>query len=972
MILSIDPSQLTELHAQLDKTVRGDVRFDRLYRTLYATDASIYEIVPAGVVLPRNTDDVVAVVNACRAHGVPIVARGGGTGLTGGAVGWGVQLDFSQYMTNVEDVDPTNRTVRVGTGVVLDELNATLSKHDLFFAPDLSTSSRATLGGMIANNACGAHSIRYGRTVDHVAELTCVLSDGSVVRWPADAATTVLDAEVHEIVAGVEGDVRQRFPRVMRSNGGYALDRLLRDDNRLGVGTLLCGSEGTLGLVVDATLRLEPVPHLKGMVVVHFDDLFAALDATPQMLEHQPCAVELVDRMIIDSALHDQSIKDRLGFISPQSRALMVVEWFADDVQELHERIEGFVAGMERAKIGFLHQRMLEAGEQHVVWEMRKRGLGLLMSRPGDTQPYAFVEDSAVPAENLGDYIRAFARILDEEGVPDASYYAHASVGVIHVRPALNLTTARDVSRMQSIADRVSDLAMRFGGTMTGEHGDGFLRSCWLEKLYGRSIVDAFRRVKHAFDPHGLMNPGKIVDPQPMTEHLRYGPEHHTTEFKTELDLAPHSGLANLGQMCSGVGQCRQRLVGTMCPSYMATGDELHTTRGRANALRSALSNRGLLSGLDDEALDDVMDLCLSCKACKTECPTGVDMARIKGEWLSRRNRVRGMSRGDRAAAYAPQLASIASRAPRLANAVMGSRLSRWFAERALGFDRRIAPPTLARQTFRRWWRARNGRESMDAGLRRPIVYFLDTWANHYTPNVAMAAVRVLEAADFDVIVPELVCCGRTLISKGLLSEARVQAAENIRRLRPFVDAGVRIVGSEPSCLLTLMDEYPALVPTDDAKALASAAEMIEATVLRATRDDDSSFSFAGEPLDLLLHGHCHQKAMVGTNAAVDVLSLPSGYSVREFNSGCCGMAGSFGHEQAHYDVAKAIGEQRLFPAVRSRGQSEIAVWGFSCACQIAHHTNVRPRHGIEWLADALSQDAQRSIRSRRVGLWRA
>ncbi len=943
----------------LGSRISGAVRFDRLYRTLYATDASIYEIVPTGVVLPRDVDDVIATVNCCRKYDVPMVARGGGTGLTGGAIGGGVLIDFSRFMTGVWEVDPDGRSVRVHPGVVLDELNAQLVEHGVFFAPDLSTSSRATIGGMIANNACGAHSVLFGRTVDHVVELTVVLSDGSVVRWPhdqtnGDGRRAEIDRQVNDIVTGVCDDIRARYPNILRKNGGYALDRVLGVRDRLGVGTLICGSEGTLGVVVEARLKLTNVPRCRGLVLVHFDDLFAALDATPVFLEYEPAAIELIDRLIMEAALRDPSLKGDLGFVTPQTQAIMAIEWFADTEADLRDRINGFVDDMGRRSIGFLRQPMFDLRQQHTVWEMRKRGLGLLMSRAGDVQPYAFVEDSAVPPERLGSYIREFRTILDEEDIPEAAYYAHASVGVIHVRPALNLKSARDISRMQSIADRVSDLALRYGGAMTGEHGDGLLRSCWLEKMYGRRIVDAFGRVKNAFDPQGLFNPGKIVDPLPMTEHLRYGSDHETIQIKTGLDFSPHSGLASLANMCSGVGQCRQKLVGTMCPSFQATGDEMHTTRARANALRSALSNRGLMDGLDDRALDEVMDLCLQCKACKTECPTGVDMGRMKSEWLSRRHQTVGMSPGNRAAAHAPRFLAMVSRVPRLANLVMQSRPARGWAEKRLGFDRRIRPPRLATKTFRQWWRQRRGPEHLQPGLANPVVYLVDTWANFCTPSVAIATVRVLESVGFQVIVPVLECCGRTLISQGLLCEAKTAATANVSRLLPYAKRDISIVGSEPGCLFTLADEYPALLGSTAAAVVASRVEMIETLVTRVAKTGDISIPFNEQTICLKLHGHCHQKAMIGMQDALEMLRLIPHCQVAEINSGCCGMAGSFGHEVAHYDIAKTIGEQRLFPAIRQRGTCDIAVWGFSCRCQIAHHTDVTPRHGVEWFADAL------------------
>ena len=940
----------------------GEVRFDPLSRTLYATDASIYEIIPAGVVLPATVDDVVTTVNVCRDAGLPVIARGAGTGLAGGAVGPGVQLDLSRHLRAVENLDVEALTVDVEPGVVLDELNAELAGHGLMFAPDVATSSRATIGGMIANNSCGARSVRYGRTVDHVLALTVVLGDGRVVTFGADPSA---DKGGDEAAAGIEAglsvirdrhhdEIVRRFPKVLRSNGGYGLDRLGEPGTPADAVKVLCGSEGTLGIVVRARLRLVPIPRHVGLVVLSFDDLFAALGTTPSILRHEPSAVELVDALIIEAGRANEAIRKRCDFLSGDPRALMIVELQEESADRLATRVEALLADGDACSASTGAVRVSEPTRQADVWNLRKAGLGLLMSKPGDAQPNAFVEDSAVDPSRLRDYIERFAAILKDEGV-DAGYYAHASVGCIHVRPVINLKLASDIEAMRRIADRVSDLACEFGGAMTGEHGDGIVRSCWIEKTYGPVLVDAFREVKRLFDSDGVLNPHKIVDPWPMTEHLRYGASFTARSPKTHLDFTTHGGMAGLVGMCSGVGQCRQRLVGTMCPSFMATDDEQHTTRARANALRVALSDRGLLDGLDDPHLAEVMDLCIGCKACKTECPTGVDMARLKVEYLSHRNRTHGATKRARMVADLPHRLGLPSRFPRLSNLVMRSPVVRALLESRYGLDRRVPPPRLANRTFRDWFRRYRKRRGAGDAPRGRVVYFVDTWTNHYRPEVGVAAVTLLERAGYEVLCPRTFCCGRPAISQGLLVEAKQLAEFNVRRLSRLASEGVPIVGTEPSCTLTLVDEYPQLVRLPGAARIAAQTSMIETFLRRLLDAEPEALTFHAPAGSLRYHAHCHQKALVGSGDAVALMRRVWSEAASEIDSGCCGMAGAFGHEVEHYDVSRAIGEQRLFPAVRNRGAAEIAVSGFSCHEQIQHHTGVANRHLIEYLADALA-----------------
>jgi FAD/FMN-containing dehydrogenase/Fe-S oxidoreductase len=949
----------------LRRTSSCQIRDDRLSRAIYATDASIYQIVPDAVVYPRCVRDVQTIVRLCAAHQVPLTARGAGTGLAGGCVNRGIIMDLSRFLNRIIRIDPAKRQAQVEPGVVLDELNARLLPHGLHFSPDVATANRATIGGMIGNNSAGAHSIVVGRTCDHVVSLDVVLADGSLVSWPASAAvaadrsenafadhclqtlTTVLHQYADEIAA--------RFPKVFRCNGGYALNRLAFEQKVTNPGQILIGSEGTLGIVVGATLNLLPLPRHKGLVVIHFGDLLGALRAVVPILSHRPAAVELVDKLILDRTRDNPAMRRRRGFLVGDPAAILIVELYDEDPADLKARLETLVDDLRQSQIGYAWPILTDPAQQADVWEVRKAGTGLLMSQPGDTQPYDFIDDCAVDPARLHEYLVRLHEVLATEGVPHAGYYGHASVGLIHVRPALNLKTARGVQQLRRIADRVSQLVCEFEGAMTGEHGDGLVRSEWLERLYGPRLLEAFRTIKSTFDPQGILNPGKIVDAPPMDRNLRYGPDYRAEKVPTVLDFSTWSGMAGLAEMCSGMGECRKRLSGTMCPSYTATGDELHTTRARANALRTALSNHGLLEGLSDPALNRVFDLCLSCKACKTECPTGTDITRLKSEWLYQRHRLRGVPRRSRLIArsvlWAGHLAKIAP----LANFLMQSEPLRLLLHYWYGLDRRARLPQFAPQTFRDWFSSHPAPTGpFPLGQ---VVYFVDTWTNFYQPQVGRAAVAALEALGAAVLVVPNVCCGRPLISQGLLSDARRLARQNVEILGPYAARGIPIVTTEPSCFSALVDELPQLVRTPAARTVASCVQPIESFIVAALalRPVEQQ-----QPMSkpLLLHGHCHQKALVGTADSLRLLSLCTTASVREIDSGCCGMAGAFGHEREHYEIARAIGEQRLFPAIRARADAEIVITGFSCREHIAQHTGVAARHVIELVAQALATAA--------------
>ncbi len=701
------------LEQALHDTLDGEVRFDRISRALYSTDASVYQIEPAGVVLPRTRADVVRVVQLAAEHRTSITARGGGTSQAGQAIGAGLVLDTSKYLNRILEVNVDERWARVEPGVVLDDLNAHLKPHGLRFAPDLSSSSRATVGGMMANNSSGARSIVYGKTIDHVLEQQVVLADGRIAHFrPVSGAelaaarqgdTTEARAyrAIPQIAATHADEIARRFPKVLRRVGGYNLDAFVDADAPVDLTKIMIGSEGTLGVVVEGRIRLVPLPIARAVLVVEFADVLEALAATPLILTHGPSAVEVMDRFILAHTKEVPTLDaTRRTVFSDDGGALLCIELAGDNVEALEPRIDR----LERALADSCRcrsTRAIDAAAQQRIWGLREAALGLSTAMRGDAKSISFVEDTAVPPERLRDYIERFLRIVNQHDTV-AGIYAHASVGCLHVRPVVNLKTADGVKRFESIANQVADLVLEFGGALSGEHGDGIVRGPFTERMFGSVLYEAFREVKRTFDPEGLLNPGKIVDSPPLSAHLRYGPSYPTAEPATWFDYSTHGGLGRAVEMCSGVGACRKKLEGTMCPSYRATLDEKHSTRGRANVLRLAMTGQLEEAGLGDGGVHDVLDLCLECRACKTECPTGVDVARFKSEFLADYWKRHGTPARARAFGHVHSAAKWGSRLAPLSNVVAQSAVGRWFAEELLGVDRRRETPTWTRDTLSR------------------------------------------------------------------------------------------------------------------------------------------------------------------------------------------------------------------------------------------------------------------------------
>src|SRR2546429_967805 len=790
---------------------------------------------PVGMGMPRGAADVQAALELARTNRVALLPRGGGTSLTGQTVNRALVIDFTRSMHHLLEVNPEEMWARVQPGLVQDELSHQVRAHGLLFGPDTSTSNRATLGGMMGNNSGGSHSIAYGLTVDHVLEIRALLADGTRVVFgdvtPEEALRrgrrAGLEGAIYREVARIRDayadEIRARYPHHWRRVAGYNLNELVGVGIKpgsvagdgaargLNMARLVVGSEGTLLTILEAKVRLVRRPAKTALGVIHYRALQEALESSQSILETGPYAVELTDKMILDLARDNIEQSQRMGFVQGDPAAILIVEYAGASDDEVRAKVAELEARRARERFGYAATLAFDPAEQQSIWKLRKAGLGLLLGMKGDKKPIAFVEDTCVDPRHLKDFVPRFADVFAKHDTRGA-YYGHCSVGCLHIRPVIDLKTPRGLEQVKAIADEITDLVLEFGGTISSEHRDGRARSPFLERMYGPTLMQAFRRLKKAFDPDNRMNPGNIVDSPGIIENLRYGVAYKTWEPRTLLDFSAQGGFAAAVEMCNGVGVCRKKLEGTMCPSYMATRDEEHSTRGRANALRAVLSGRLPASEFTGKRLHAVMDLCLECKGCKAECPANVDMAKLKYEFLYHYYQANGLPLRNRVFGRVAKLSALGARTPRLSNALNALPPVRWLLEKIVGIDRRRPLPALATETFEDWFR---GHAAPAGAPRGEAVLFHDTFVSYNTPEIGRAAVRLLEGAGYRVVLVDRKCCGRPLISKGMLDEAREHAAWNVARLVPYARRGVAIVGLEPSCSLTLRDEWVDLLRTD-------------------------------------------------------------------------------------------------------------------------------------------------------------
>jgi FAD/FMN-containing dehydrogenase/Fe-S oxidoreductase len=965
----------SRLAARLQRETEGEVFFDAASRGRYSTDASIYQIEPVGVIVPKTERDALIALQIARDEGVPVLPRGGGTSQCGQTVGAALIIDNSKYLNRILDFDKAARTVCVQPGVVLDQLNAWLKPHGLWYPVDVSTSAQATLGGMAGNNSCGSRSIRYGNMVHNVRAIDAVMADGAEYLFgatPADLAT--LDApegyrglvqKLRAIAAREAAEIEARYPKVLRRVGGYNLDSVAA--SAFNMSHLLVGSEGTLAYSKRIHLNLSPLPLHKTLGICHFPTFYRSMEVPQHIVKLDPAAVELVDRTMIGLARDNPAFRpivDRCVKGDPD--AILLVEFAGEDKAEQIARLKQLVELMGDLGLPDSVVEITDPVLQRDFWEVRKAGLNIMMSMKGDGKPVSFIEDCAVPLEHLAEYTDRLTRVFEKHGTR-GTWYAHASVGTLHVRPILNMR-ADGAYKMRAIAEEAAAMVREYKGAYSGEHGDGLVRSEWIAPMFGPRITKAFEEIKDLFDPAGLLNPGKIVRPSKMDDRslFRYPPGYKTQKIAAALDWTEHEadpehhgdGFAKAVEMCNNNGHCRKFDAGTMCPSFRATGEEQHLTRGRANTLRLALSGKLGAEGLTSPAVREAMDLCVSCKGCKRECPTGVDMAKMKIEVLHQYLQSHPLALKDRLVAYLPRYAPWASRFAGLMN--LRDRLPgmAWLSEKLLGLSARRTLPRWSGDTFF----ARPGSMQGGGTINGEVVLLVDTFNNYFEADNARAALAVLRAAGYVVHLPQAadaarpLCCGRTFLAAGLVDEAKSEARRMLAALQPFIERRVPIVGLEPSCLLGLRDEYLSLVPGADSAALAMQAMLFEEFIAREAAAGRLKLKLKALPQKkALLHGHCHQKAFDAMPAVQKTLALVPGLAVEVVTSSCCGMAGAFGYEAAHYEVSMKMAEASLLPAVRKADADTLIVAdGTSCRHQIHDGAQRTAVHVARVLASAL------------------
>ena len=958
---SADPSRAHPVAERLRREVDGDVLFDAASRGRYSTDASIYQVEPVGVVVPRTPEAARIALEIAVEAGVPILPRGAGTSQCGQTVGAALVVDASKHLNRVLEVDAKAGRALVEPGTVLDHLNARLKAEGLWFPVDVSTAAQATIGGMAGNNSCGSRSIAYGYMVHRVTGIDAWLADGTRGRFGpmagvSDPMIRALGEKAAALWKREKDEIDRRFPKVARRVAGYNLDAL--DPADLNLARLLVGSEGTLAWFERLELALAPLPRHKALGVAHFPRFYDAMDAAQHIVKLGPCAVELVDRTMIELSRANPAFAPTINaFVKGEPDAILLVEFAGEDKAAQEQGVERLAELM--ADLGFPGAvvALPGAAEQKALWDVRKAGLNIMMSMKGDGKPVSFIEDCAVPLEHLAEYTSRLTDVFRKHGT-EGTWYAHASVGCLHVRPVLNMKGDGAV-RMRAIAEEAAELVRRFKGAYSGEHGDGLVRSEWIEPFFGPRLTAALAEIKGWFDPKGLMNPGKIVNPPKQDDRslFRYKPGYRADPPATVLDWSAFGGMPAAVEMCNNNGHCRKFDAGTMCPSYRLTRDEAHLTRGRANTLRLALSGQLGPDGFASDAVREAFELCVSCKGCKRECPTGVDMARLKIEWLAEDRRRHGHGLRDRLVGDLPRYAPWAARMAPVANALQKLPGVPSLLEALAGFDRRRPLPSFASGS----WVARQPREGTGEGP--PVLLLADTFNHWFEPANLEAARRVIEATGHRAIVARApeggnLCCGRTYLSAGMPDQAKAQARRLVEALAPMIDRGIPLVGLEPSCLFTLQDEFTGLLPGDDRAArLATLAVPFERFAAKALREREVRWD-PGAAKNYRVHGHCHQKAFDTFEDTLAALRAIPGATVTAIESGCCGMAGTFGHE--HYDDSLAMGELAFLPAVRAApADAVIVASGTSCRTQSDHGAAREAVHPALALARALAADAR-------------
>lgn len=960
----------------LAKLIKGELHTDDLHRILYATDASVYRELPLGVAIPRDSDDVIQIVKYCYQHKIPIIPRAGGTSLAGQCVGIGLVVDVSKYMNKVVSIDAAAKTVTVQPGIIRDELNQILKPYNLMVGPNTSTANRATIGGMVGNNSCGSTSIVFGNTRDHVKSLKTVLSDGSLVDFGAltrdelreKSRLESIEGDIYRYISNLISDVElkkeidNQYPKssIKRRNTGYAIDELIsvEETETINVCSLLCGSEGTLAFTTEITIGLvDCPPKYEVLTAIHFSSVDASLRATPSIMKHLPFACELMDKTILDCTKGQRMYEPDRFFLEGDPEAVMLVSFRGETVASAQAEIDRLILSLQSENHGYSYPIITEKIDR--VWNLRKAGLGLLANLPGDRKAVACIEDTAVAIEDLSAYIREFTEIMDRYGQKSV-YYAHAGAGEIHLRPILDLKSEKDKQLFHDISLASARLVKKYKGSLSGEHGDGRVRAPFIKEMYGERIYSEFQKLKSVWDPHQILNPGKIVDAPPMNEYLRFDQKHVEKTYKTTFDFDSADGVLRAAEKCNGSGDCRKLPLsgGTMCPSFMATRNEKDTTRARANTLREVLTRPKGKNAWVNEELKEVMDLCLSCKGCTSECPSNVDMSTMKAEFLHQYQKENGIPLRSKLFANFNSLSRLGSTFGGLTNWTLKSSLTSGMLKKMMGVNPKRSFPIIASNPLRSRFKI-IVREYADVVKIKQVFFFCDEFTNYNDAEIGEKALRLLLTIGYDVKLVDHAESGRAAISKGVLDMAVEFANKNVSIFSNLISKESPLVGIEPSAILTFRDEYPKLVKPDlksRSKELAPNCFTIEEFLYRELKNGAiTSSMFDNSKRQIKLHGHCHQKALTDINEVAWLLSAPVNHSVEIIPSGCCGMAGSFGYEDEHYDVSMAIGELVLFPAIReAKDVIVIVASGTSCRHQILDGTGKSSMHVAELLWESL------------------
>ncbi len=961
----------------------GEIFTDNLHLAIYATDASTYREYPLAVVYPITTADLIELVRFARVQKVNLIARTAGTSLAGQVVGAGIIVDMSRHMTDIIEINPSEKWVRVQPGVILDELNKELAKHGLFFGPETSTSNRCMIGGMVGNNACGAHSLIYGSTRDHLLSVNAILSDGSEASFKAlsldefhekcklDNLEGKIYKQIHTILSDTDNQtsIRKEYPdaSLHRRNTGYAIDLLLEtepfvaDAPAFNFSKLIAGSEGTLALITEIKLNLVDLPpEHKAVMAVHFESLEQALAANLIALKYNPGAVELMDKTILDLSKQNLTQQRNRFFIKDDPEAILIIEFARESKDAIADIFESLEAALRKENLGF-HYPIIWGRDMLKIWALRKSGLGVLSNMPGDAKPVSLIEDTAVPVQYLADYIVDFKALLAAHQL-ECVYHAHVGSGELHLRPILNLKLEKDVKIFRELGEKTAHLVKKYKGSLSGEHGDGRLRGEFIPLMIGEHNYNLLKEIKQTWDPQCIFNAGKITHTPPMDSHLRYVPGVPTKEFKTIFNFSEDRGLMRAVERCNGSGDCRKTEItgGLMCPSYMASRDEKQTTRARANILREYLTNSTKNNPFDHQEIHEVLDLCISCKGCKSECPSNVDMAKLKAEFLQHYYDANGVPLRSFMIAHINDINKLGAIMPGLTNFVLQQTpIPKW-----MGFSAKRKLPALAQQTFNSWYKQHYPKilQQTQATIKQKIYLFNDEFTNHYDVEIGKDAVRLLTALGYEVVIPKHIESGRSFISKGLLRKAKKIAQQNVQLLADLITEDTPLIGIEPSSILTFRDEYIDLVDLElreKAQKLANHTLLIDEFIVKELKAGKiSSEAFHQVNKTIKIQSHCHQKSLASAQSTIDMLSIPVNHQVEEIPSGCCGMAGSFGYEKEHYDLSMRIGELVLFKEVAKMSADTIIVAaGTSCRTQIKDGTKRTAIHPIQLMYHALKKN---------------